>query len=229
MEDRIKKIIINELSKLVTDERLALFHSKLNDKTQNLTVVLEDVFQSRNINAVIRSADCFGISDIHLIENRNTFIVDHGVNLGSAKWTNIIQYNSRTNNTKQCLNKLKKRGYKIIAAIPNENATKLEDINVNKNKIAVLFGTELDGLSEEALKIADDKMKIKMYGFTESLNISVAAGIILQHLNEKIRKENATWRIKEKDRDNILLNWLRNSIVHSEKIEKDIVKRIIKI
>lgn len=229
MEDRIKKIIISELSKLVTDERLALFHSKLNDKTQNITVVLEDVFQSRNINAVIRSADCFGISDIHLIENRNKFIVDQGVSLGSAKWTNIIQYNSRTNNTKQCLNKLKKRGYKIIAAIPNENATKLEDINVNKNKIAVLFGTELGGLSEEALKIADDKMKIKMYGFTESLNISVAAGITLQHLNEKIRKENVSWRIQGKERDNILLNWLRNSIDHSEKIEKDILKRIIKI
>ena len=229
MEDRIKKIIISELSKLVTDERLALFHSKLNDKTQNLTVVLEDVFQSRNINAVIRSADCFGISDIHLIENRNKFIVDQGVSLGSAKWTNIIQYNSRTNNTKQCLNKLKKRGYKIIAAIPNENATKLEDINVNKNKIAVLFGTELGGLSEEALKIADDKMKIKMYGFTESLNISVAAGITLQHLNEKIRKENVSWRIQGKERDNILLNWLRNSIDHSEKVEKDILKRIIKI
>ena len=229
MEDRIKKIIISELSNLVTDERLALFHSKLNDKTQNLTVVLEDVFQSRNINAVIRSADCFGISDIHLIENRNKFIVDQGVSLGSAKWTNIIQYNSRTNNTKQCLNKLKKRGYKIIAAIPNENATKLEDINVNKNKIAVLFGTELGGLSEEALKIADDKMKIKMYGFTESLNISVAAGITLQHLNEKIRKENVSWRIQGKERDNILLNWLRNSIDHSEKVEKDILKRIIKI
>ena len=229
MEDRIKKIIISELSNLVTDERLALFHSKLNDKTQNLTVVLEDVFQSRNINAVLPSADCFGISDIHLIENRNKFIVDHGVSLGSAKWTNIIQYNSRTNNTKQCLNKLKKRGYKIIAAIPNENATKLEDINVNKNKIAVLFGTELGGVSEEALKIADDKMKIKMYGFTESLNISVAAGITLQHLNEKIRKENVSWRIQGKERDNILLNWLRNSIDHSEKVEKDILKRIIKI
>ena len=229
MEDHIKRIVIDELSKLITDERLALFHSKLNDKTQNLTIVLEDVFQSRNINAVIRSADCFGISDVHLIENRNKFIIDQAVSLGAAKWTNIIQHNKFDHNTEICLNRLKGQGYKIIAAVPNKDANQLEDIDVKDKKTAILFGTELNGLSQKALELSDKKMKIDMYGFTKSLNISLAAGITLQHLNHKIRKENSSWKMRAEDKDNTLLKWLRNSIPHSGKIEKDIIKRFIKI
>ncbi|MBT5858375.1 MAG: RNA methyltransferase [Flavobacteriales bacterium] len=226
MDSVVKQKLIQHLSNFVTDERLELFKNKIKDRTRKITLVLEDVFQSRNISAAMRSADCFGIQDIHIIENKNSFEKDKTVSLGSGKWINVIRHNSEENNTENCINKLKKEGYTIIATTPHNPDITLEEIEFSDNKIAVLMGTELTGLSEKALKLADKKMKIEMYGFTESLNISVSAAICCQNLSSKLRKETNNWRIKEMGKSDILLNWLRNTIKSSSQIEEQFLSEI---
>jgi tRNA (guanosine-2'-O-)-methyltransferase len=226
MDSVVKQKLIQHLSNFVTDERLELFKNKIKDRTRKITLVLEDVFQSRNISAAMRSADCFGIQDIHIIENKNSFEKDKTVSLGSGKWINVIRHNSEENNTENCIKKLKKEGYTIIATTPHNPDITLEEIEFSDNKIAVLMGTELTGLSEKALKLADKKMKIEMYGFTESLNISVSAAICCQNLSSKLRKETNNWRIKEMGKSDILLNWLRNTIKSSSQIEEQFLSEI---
>jgi tRNA (guanosine-2'-O-)-methyltransferase len=220
MESSIKLELIEHLSQFLTEERLHLFQEKLKERSNRITLVLEDVFQSRNISAAMRSADCFGIQNIHIIENKNNFVKDKSVSLGAGKWINIKQYNTEENNTINCLKKLKKEGYQIIATSPHNTNISLEEIDVKNNKIAIILGTELTGLSEKALSFADKRMKINMYGFTESLNISVSAAICCQSISSKMRKETTGWEVTEEEKTDILLNWIRNSIKSGKQIEE---------
>tara|TARA_B110000091_G_scaffold34349_1_gene36416 strand:+ start:2074 stop:2763 length:690 start_codon:yes stop_codon:yes gene_type:complete len=220
MESSLKLELIEHLSQFLTEERLHLFQEKLKERSNRITLVLEDVFQSRNISAAMRSADCFGIQNIHIIENKNNFVKDKSVSLGAGKWINIKQYNTEENNTINCLKKLKKEGYQIIATSPHNTNISLEEIDVKNNKIAIILGTELTGLSEKALSFADKRMKINMYGFTESLNISVSAAICCQSISSKMRKETTGWEVTEEEKKDILLNWIRNSIKSAKQIEE---------
>ena len=220
MESSLKLELIEHLSQFITSERLDLFQEKLKERSNRVTLVLEDVFQSRNISAAMRSADCFGIQNIHIIENKNNFSKDETVSLGAGKWINIIRYNSEENNTLNCLKKLKEEGYQIIATSPHNTDISLEEVDVKNNKIAILLGTELSGLSEEALTFADKRMKINMYGFTESLNISVSAAICCQSVSSKMREESTNWEFTEEEKTDILLNWIRNSIKSGKQIEQ---------
>ena len=220
MESSLKLELIEHLSQFLTEERLHLFQEKLKERSNRITLVLEDVFQSRNISAAMRSADCFGIQNIHIIENKNNFVKDKSVSLGAGKWINIKQYNTEENNTINCLKKLKKEGYQIIATSPHNTNISLDEIDVKNNKIAIILGTELTGLSEKALSFADKRMKINMYGFTESLNISVSAAICCQSISSKMRKETTGWEVTEEEKKDILLNWIRNSIKSGKQIEE---------
>ena len=220
MDNLLKKELISYLSSFVTEERVELFQTKIKERSRHLTVVLEDVFQSRNISAAMRSADCFGLQDIHIIENKNKFISDKTVSLGAGEWLSIFHHNKEKNNTKLCIENLKKQGYQIIATTPHNSDITLDEVDIENKKIALLFGTELTGLSQHALDLADKKMKIEMHGFTESLNISASAAICCQSLSNKMRKSDVNWKIKESEEDEIILNWLRNTIKSSEEIEQ---------
>ena len=124
------------------------------------------------------------------------------------------------NNTKLCIENLKEQGYQIIATTPNNADITLDEVDIENNKIAILLGTELTGLSQHALDLADKKMKIEMHGFTESLNISASAAICCQNLSNSMRKSEINWKIDKNEEDEIILNWLRNTIKSSDEIEQ---------
>ncbi|MFA6923830.1 MAG: RNA methyltransferase [Bacteroidales bacterium] len=218
------KELIKFLSQFITENRKNKFEEIIKLRTKHITVILEDIFQPHNASAVLRSCDCFGIQDVHIIENKNKYKVNPDVALGSANWLTLHHYNEQKNNTLYCINKLKKNGYKIIATTPHENNCELDDFKVDK-KFALLFGTEMKGLSEDAINNADEFLKIPMYGFTESLNISVSAAICLHHLTLKLRKSLVKWQLAEKEIDEIFLQWVRNSLKNHELLEKEYKKR----
>tara|TARA_B100001115_G_C15832986_1_gene416070 strand:+ start:357 stop:1046 length:690 start_codon:yes stop_codon:yes gene_type:complete len=214
------KELIAHLSHLVTDDRWNRFQEVLAERTQYLTVVLENIYQPLNASAVLRSADCFGIQNVHVIENYNEFNPDREVAMGSSRWLNIQRYNEEDNNTLQCIQKLKKKGYRIVATTPHKNDCNLQDFDITKGKTALLFGTEMEGLTDVALQEADEYLKIPMFGFTESFNLSVAAAVCLQHLSYQLRQENIDWQLNDIAKEETLLNWLRYSIDKSDIIEK---------
>lgn len=210
--------LIQCLSKYLTQNRWLLFQKVIANRTKYITVVLEDIYQSQNASAVLRTCDCFGIQNVHVIENRNEFDVNPKVALGASKWLNIKHYNSNDNNTLEALNALKEKDYRIVATTPHENDVSLENFNFEKGKFALVFGTELNGISDIVKQNADEFLKIPMFGFTESFNISVSAAIILHHLTLKLRNSKVDWQLSEAEQNKLIISWLKKSIKGGESI-----------
>ena len=212
--------LVNYLKEFIADERRHLFEKKIQDRTKHLCITLENIFQGRNISASIRSADCFGIQDVHIIENDNIFNDDPEVSMGAEKWITIKRYNQKEKNSFKAIKDLKKQGYQIIATTPHASDFSLYDLDITEKKMALFFGSEVKGCSKETLEHADKKIKIPMYGFTESYNISIAVSLCLQHLTYKMRKSDIKWRLNVEQQNKTMLQWLRNSIKASADIEK---------
>ena len=217
--------LINYLAQYLTEKRFAILNKIIQNRTRYLTVVLEDIYQSQNASAVLRSCDCFGIQDVHVIENRNKFDVNPKVALGSSKWLSIHSYKEGVNNTRDAILNLKANGYRIVATTPHDNDVHLEDFDLLDGKSALVFGTELEGISEEVKNNADVFLKIPMYGFTESFNISVSAAIILHHLTLKLHESKINWQLSANERDKLLTTWLGTSIKGSDLIIKEFYKQ----
>lgn len=214
--------LVNYLSTYLTPERLALFNKILDMRTRHITLVLEDIYQSQNASAVLRTCDCFGIQDVHIIENRNEFKVNREIAMGASKWLTMHKYNEELNNNNlEVINNLKAKGYRIVATTPHTNDLNLPEFDITKGKTALVFGSELPGITETLMSEADEYLKIPMYGFTESFNISVSAAIILHHLTHKMRNtDDLDWQLSSEEKDELKLEWIRKTIKRSELIEK---------
>jgi len=224
MTSQEKRDLLGYLGTYITERRREKFEEVVRQRTRCLTIVLEDIYQPHNASAVLRTCDCFGIQDVHIIENRNKYEVNPDVALGSSKWLTISKYGSRENNTPACLSSLKEKGYRIIATTPHENDHSPETLPL-EGKTALVFGTELEGLTPEAIAMADGFVKIPMFGFTESLNISVSAAILLRSLTERLHREVNSWRLDESEILDILLAWSMQSIKHSDMLADDYLKK----
>jgi tRNA (guanosine-2'-O-)-methyltransferase len=208
------KQLIRELSAFITERRMELFERVLEYRTRYITVVLEDIFQPHNASAVLRSCECFGIQDVHVIENRNEYRINPDVVMGASKWINLTKHSGKGSNTRDAVSHLRSRDYRIIATTTREGAVPLEEFNISKGRFALFFGTELTGLSEDMLEQADEFLKIPMHGFTDSFNISVSAAVILHHLTLKLHDSGLNWKLDGKERDELMICWLRKSIKH---------------
>ncbi|MDG1039101.1 MAG: RNA methyltransferase [Polaribacter sp.] len=215
----IDEKLLNYFEGFLTDNRKSLFKKVLEKRTRHFAVVLEDIFQPHNASAVIRTADIFGVQDVHAIENKYTNKVSRHVAKGSQKWITSKRYKSDGNNTKICLDNLRENGYQIIATSPHNDSCLLQDFDVLK-KSAFVFGVEAEGVSEYVKEQADGFLKIPMVGFTESLNISVAAAIILQELTTKLRESDINWQLSPEEKDNLYYEWVKKTIKNVNDIEK---------
>jgi len=213
-----QKALLDHLLGFITPGRKSLFKKVIKNRTRHITVVLEDIYQPHNASAVLRTCDLTGVQDVHIIETKNEYNVNPDVALGASKWLNLIKYNNDKQNTLVAYNKLRDKGYRIIASTPHKNDQSLEDISLD-GKMAIVFGTELNGLSDTAIEHADEYLKIPMVGFTESYNISVSAALILFNLTTRLRDTEINWRLSEIEKTEILLEWARRSIKRSDILE----------
>lgn len=163
----------------------------------------------------MRSCEIFGIQELNVIEQRFGKSIDKEIAMGAQKWVDINTFDSISN----CVETLKNKGYQIIATTPHETDCLRDDFYISKPS-ALFFGTERDGLSEELLQKADGFLKIPMVGFTESLNISVSAAIIIQNLTTRLRNSPIDWHLSEEEMFIKRLAWARNSIKDIKRIEE---------
>jgi len=200
------------LRNFITPHKKQIFKQILEQRTKYLCFVLEDINQPHNASAVLRTADCFGIQDVHIIENRNKYQVNKDVALGANQWIDIKKYSPAESNTPNIIQKLKQENYRIIATSPHLKGVALDEFDLAKGKAAIFFGSEINGLSSFALQNADEHLLIPMAGFTESLNISVSAAIIAYHLTFKLRKTNLQWQLSKSEKNALEMKWLRKTI-----------------
>lgn len=227
MNSEHKKALINYLFDFISEQRKKRFLEIIEYRTRHITIVLEDIFQPQNASAVLRTCDCFGVQDVHIIETRNKYDVNPDVALGSAQWLNMYKYKGTENNTISCLNTLKEKGYKIIATSPHANDHTIDELPLD-HKTALVFGTELEGITDDVKEMADGFVKIPMFGFTESFNISVSAALALHTLTNRLHKSGINWKLSEEEKNDILLEWQRNTINKVELIEKDFLEKMNK-
>jgi tRNA (guanosine-2'-O-)-methyltransferase len=220
----MNKALIEHLSNFVSEQRRKKFDEIIRWRTRHITIALEDIYQPHNASAVLRSCDCFGIQDVHIIENRNAYSVNPDVALGSSKWLNLVKYNKHEENTLECITALKQKGYRIIATTPHENDCIIQELNID-TPLCLFFGTELKGISSIVNDHADGFVKVPMFGFTESFNISVSAALCLHTVIGKLHASSVNWALSEAEQEEILLQWLRNTITKPELIEKEFRQR----
>ena len=217
--------LISYLSQFVTSNRLAKMNRVLDERTRYITVLVEDIYQPHNASAVLRSCDCFGVQDVHVVENRNEYRINPGVELGSAQWLTLHRYREKPTNTRDAILTLRGRGYRIVATTPHTSQVDLDSFELGAGPVALLFGNEPDGLSETALGLADHHLVIPMFGFAESFNISVSAAIILNVLTKRLRSSQIPYHLSREERDALLLEWLRNSIGRCKALERAFYER----
>ena len=205
--------LLTYLEGFISEERKDRFISILKNRTKYITVAIEDVYQMHNTSAVIRSCESFGIQEAHVIEKRFGKRLDKNIAMGAQQWVDISRYATST----EAIDILKRDGYKIVATSPHADSSLLTDFQLN-SPVVLFFGTEKEGLSTEVLDKADMSLKIPMVGFTESLNISVSAAIILQDLTSKLRKSELSWQLTEEEILQKRLDWTKKSIKSIEEI-----------
>jgi len=202
------------LENILTDNRKERFLEVLKNRTKHFTVAVEDVFQLHNTSAVMRSCEVFGIQELNVIEQRFGKRIDKQIAMGAQKWVDIKRHDSVLG----CITSLKNQGYQIIATTPHEMDCTVEKFDITKPS-ALFFGTEKEGLSEEVMQNADGFLKIPMVGFTESLNISVSAAIIIQDLTNRLRRSDINWQLTDAEILEKRLDWAKNSIKDIKRIE----------
>jgi len=199
--------LLEYLETFLTKKRIERFKMVLHNRTKHFTVATEDVYQLHNTSAVMRSCDVFGVQELNIIEEVNSKDIDREIAMGAQKWVDLNRYNSVTH----CIKDLKSKGYQIVATTPHVNDCELIDFDITE-KSCFFFGRETEGLSQQVIDEADCFLKIPMVGFTESLNISVSAAIILQHFTSQLRKSDINWNLTEEEIIEKRFDWIKKTI-----------------
>ncbi len=221
MNTSYQKALNEYLSGFVTEQRLDKIRRVLAQRHRYITVMLEDIYQPHNASAVLRSCDAFGIQDVHIVENRNRYRINPDVELGTAQWLSITRYNAGEHNTAEAVRALRKKGYRIVATAPHSDDCLLADLDLSPGPVALMFGTELSGLSDQAMELADEFVRIPMHGFVESFNISVSAALSLYDLDRRLRSSDIAFQLTEDEHCEIQGQWLAASIKKSQALEAE--------
>lgn len=217
-----KEALYQEATQLISENKRELFDRLAPLRTRHIAVVLEDIYQSHNASAVLRSCDCFGVQDVHVIEAHNPFNPAGDVAVGSSKWVDYYAYSD----TPSAYRRLREQGYRIVATTPHTDDTLITDLDISQ-PTALVFGTELTGLTQEAIDLADGYVKIPMYGFTESFNISVCAALSLFSLTSRLRTNpDIRWQLTPDQILDLKLNWCTQTIRDGEEVIKNLIKRL---
>lgn len=221
----MNKALLDYLLQFVSAHKKALFSEVIAWRTRYLTLVLEDLYHPHNASACLRSADSFGVQDVHIIENENAFHINPKIAVGASQWLTLHYHNQEYENTRNAIKALKAQGYRIVATTPHTKDVALEEFDLSRGRAALLFGGELRGLSATALEYADEYLKIPLLGFTESFNVSVSAALIMHHLTWKLHQSGLPWQLPRDEKYLVMLQWARQAIKRVDLIEKDFYRR----
>ena len=211
--------IFEYLQQFLTEERLQKINQYAAESSDFVLPVIEDVFQFRNAAAIVRSVEACGFHKIVAMESENDFVPNLRVTKGAETWVEVERLPHHVDSLKE----IKNRGYKIVAVSPENNATALPDFKMTQ-PVALVFGTEAAGVTEEILDFADETLAIPMYGFTKSFNVSVAAAICVYELKQKLLKNNIDHKLSEEKLWKMKVRWAVNSLQSGEQILEKYLK-----
>jgi tRNA (guanosine-2'-O-)-methyltransferase len=214
------EFVLKEFYDIITPNKINLFDRIAADRTRHLTIALENIYQEHNASAVLRTCDCFGIQDLHVIEKDNQYQIQRDIALGSGRWVDIHNFSDEFGPTETCISSLKGQGYQIVATTPHTDAYTVHDLPIDK-PLAFFFGTELKGLSEGVMQAADLHVRIPMYGFTESFNISVSVAVLLQTVRQRLEISQHKWKLTDSEQIALKIQWCEKILNGGEALSKE--------
>lgn len=186
--------IIDLIEPILTDDRIQTIDEVIPKRSRDIAVVLENIFDIGNINAVIRSMEGLGYHQLHNIENKFLMKANR-ITRGADKWLDINNWK----NTKECIQNLKSKGYKIVSTHLDDGAKPISEIDFS-GKTAICFGSENSGITKELAELSDETCILPMDGFSQSYNISVATALALQKIKmQRIEKLGKHGDMNEQD------------------------------
>lgn len=201
------------LQKFLTEERLQKIEHYARESSDFVLPVMEDIYQFRNAAAIVRSVEACGFHKVVAMEKENFFEPNLKVTKGADTWVEV----EKMPRTIESLQQIKNRGYKIVAVSAENNAKMLPDYKIEE-PIALVFGTEWEGTTDELLDFADETLAIPMFGFTKSFNVSVAAAICMYELKQKLLKSCIDYKLSEEKLLQLKIRWAVNSIKSGKEI-----------
>lgn len=216
--------LLQELQPYLTSERNERFDEVLRYRTEHFAIGIEDVFQEHNAGALLRTCDCFGIQNAHVIERINALKVSKTISKGADKWIDRHYYRSEDAVT-EMIEASHQLGYQVVATTPHTNDVSLPDFDISTPSVFV-FGAEKHGISDAMVAQADAFLKIPMVGFTESFNVSVAAALILNDVTTRLRRSDLDWQLKDDRKTALKLEWTINTLPKGLKFTEELMKRV---
>lgn len=211
----MRKDLVRMLSEYVTPNKQSLIDEVLSQRTRHLTVVLEDIYHAQNASAVMRTCDCFGIQDLYITQKLHDYQVNPNVVRGASKWVTLHKFEREEYSTERCFEDLRNKKYRIVGTTPSREVASIHELDITE-KMAVVFGTELGGLTDYAREKVDELVHIPMYGFTESFNISVSAALILQELIARLKRSDIVWQLTEEEKEELKFEWYSRIVKRSD-------------
>lgn len=224
-----RRIIDLELQEYIenflTKERKAILKKIIEKRTNHLVFVAENLIDEHNIHAIIRTSECFGLQDFYNIPFKGNLKKNRSVTRGALQWTHIYEFLDEKDPIVSCIEHLKSIGYKVYATSSNLESTYTPQTLPIDDKVAIIMGNEHLGVSEKALDLSDGVIEIPMYGFTESFNVSVAAGLICQPIVERIRTSEINWGFDPNIKKNLYYEWIWHSVKKPDILYRDWIER----
>jgi tRNA (guanosine-2'-O-)-methyltransferase len=213
--------LLDYLASFITENKKAVIEKALEERTRFYTVVLEDIFKPHNASAVLRTCDCFGIQDVHVVEKVNQYKVNPYVTRGASQWIDLHKYYTPEGSAVlDCFTKLKDQGFKIYGTSPMPGSMTIHELDPT-NKTALVFGNEHEGISQEVKDNVDGLVHIPMMGFTESFNISVSASIFLYDLRKRAKEAGVPdFFLSEAEKQELRMRWYKDVVRRSDLHEK---------
>ncbi|MGK0286028.1 MAG: tRNA (guanosine-2'-O-)-methyltransferase, partial [Salibacteraceae bacterium] len=219
-----KQELFEYMDSFLESPRRERLNGVLENRTTHFCVAMEDLFYERNSGAIIRTADGYGIQNVHVIEPKESFKskVTNIISKGAEKWVTKTQHDDIKDGAKMCIAELRAQGYQIVATSPHTDGHTIHNFDISK-KSAFFLGAEKTGISDIVMEEADDYISMPIYGFTESYNVSVANAILLHELVNRLRSSEVNWKLSDTERKELLLDWTMKSVVSSDFIAEQFI------
>lgn len=204
----------NPLEPFLLQSRIERLKQAVARRTRSLTVVLDGTHDPHNLSAVVRSCEGFGLLDLWVVESHARFRTNSKVAQGAEKWVDVHLHC----NASSCARELLDRGFELWVADAESASTDVVEVPWER-KIALVLGNEHEGVSPQMEKAASGRFRIPMHGFSQSLNVSVAAGISLAiGIRERQRRLGRAGDLSEEEQAELFAEWERRSVRYADKI-----------
>lgn len=199
--------VVEVLEEFVSPVRRARMAAALEARTRELVVVLEDIYDEHNASAVLRTADAFGIHEVHVVERKVRFVLQPKTSLGAHKWLDV----QRHRDAGEAYAALRARGYQVWASSVREGSIPIGALDPS-GPVALVFGNEHEGLSEQAVEAAHARFQVPMVGFVESLNVSVATAVAMYDVLARKRSSGRAIGLERLEKRRLYAEWLALSV-----------------